>query len=127
MSFDPSALLDNVHQKAKGLKFKAPTIAPSKGKKWVGEVACPTLVDLGQSLQNQTPLRQPAPQQQARARTPCYRSNLLADDDDPMPTKSLEKYAECALIQGIVDKNEKEVDMNEGVRTFELLTLKVCF
>lgn len=64
-------------------------------------------------------------QQQARARTPCFGSNLFADDDDPMPTKSLEEYANCALIQSIVDKYEKEVDPHEGVRAIKLLTLKV--
>ncbi|XP_022866140.1 uncharacterized protein LOC111385948 isoform X1 [Olea europaea var. sylvestris] len=124
MSFDPSALLDNVHKKAKGLKSKTSTMASSKGKKRAREAARPTMVDLGQSSQNPTPPKQPTPQPQVRARTPCYGSDLLADDDDHMPTKSLEEYAECALIQGIVDKYEKEVDINEGVRTLELLTLK---
>ncbi|XP_022889733.1 uncharacterized protein LOC111405190 isoform X2 [Olea europaea var. sylvestris] len=124
MSFDLLALLDNVHKKVKGLKSKALTTTSSKGKKWAQEAAHPTMVDLGQSSRNPTPPRQPTPQQQVRVRTPCYGSDLLADDDDHMPTKSLEEYADCALIQGIVDKYEKEVEMNEGVRTLELLTLK---
>ncbi|XP_022897024.1 uncharacterized protein LOC111410754 [Olea europaea var. sylvestris] len=123
-SFDPSALLDNVHKKAKGPKSKAPTTTSSKGKKRAREAARLIMVDLGQGSQNPTLPRQPTPQQQVRVCTPYYGSDLLADDDDHMPTKSLEEYVDCALIQGIVDKYEKEVEMNEGVRTLELLTLK---
>lgn len=42
-----------------------------------------------------------------------------------MPTRSFEEYAECSLIRSIVDKNEKEVNLHEGVQTLELLALKV--
>lgn len=49
----------------------------------------------------------------------------MDNDDDPMSTIALKEYIECSLIQRIVDKYEKEVDLHEGVRTIELLTLNV--
>lgn len=127
MSFDLSKLLVNVCHKAKGPKAKASAraLALSKGKKWVRKVATrPVPISLGQSSKSPTLSTQPIPKQQARARAPCFGSDLLADDDDLMPTKSLEEYAECALIQSIVDKYEKEVDLHEGVQTLKASYIK---
>lgn len=125
MSFDPSALLKNVHYKSRDPKSKSLTTTLSKGKKRAREATRLASISWGQSLKNPTCPGQPTPQQQAQAHTPYFGSDFFTDNNIPTPIKSLEEYAECDLNQSIVDKYEKKVDSHERVRTLDLLTLKV--
>jgi hypothetical protein len=121
MSFNPAALLSNVHKKAKGPKPKV--LAPSKGKKRARDAPSSGVVTgPGQSSRSPGLHPQPSPRPSASRGTPEV---VNLEEDAPLPRGSIEDHARCPLIPDLVAKYRDEIDPEEGVRALELASLKV--